>query len=152
VALSGASNAVIVDSQGVGTILNDDPLPTVTINDALPVVEGAIVHVSVSLSAPSGRTVTVDLSTADGTAVAPGDYVSTSGSVTFPAGTVDRTFNVITNRDGLTEPAENFYVVVRNVVNAGVADGLAVCSIRRSGELGGGPALDRAGATLTPLR
>ena len=137
VALSGAANGVVVDSQGVGTILNDDPLPTLTIRDVTVAEASGPAVFTVALNAPSGRTVTVDFATADGTAVAPGDYVTTNGTLTFPAGTISRTISVTVNRDGIPEPAENFYVVLGNAVNAGLADGLSICTIRRSGELGG---------------
>ena len=43
-------------------------------------------NVDVSLSAPSGRTVTVNYATANGTAVQPGDYTTTSGTLSFTPG------------------------------------------------------------------
>src|SRR5262249_10893914 len=60
--LSGASGGTIGDGQGQGTLVNDDPLPAITIPD-LSSVEGdygfPTVNVYVYLSAPSGQTVTV---------------------------------------------------------------------------------------------
>src|SRR5207247_5332657 len=37
--LSGATNSFIADNQGIGTIVNDDPQPAITIND-VTVIEG----------------------------------------------------------------------------------------------------------------
>ena len=82
--LSNAMGADIADGQGVGTILNDDPLPSISIDDVLG-FEGHFGQspftFTVSLSNPSYQTITVDYDTADGTAtVADNDYLSTSGS------------------------------------------------------------------------
>ena len=87
--VTGVINAVVVDGQGVGTIVNDDPLPSLSIND-VTVFEGNAGTVNAvftaTLSAASGQTVTVNYATADGTAVQPADYTSTSGTLTFPWG------------------------------------------------------------------
>ena len=70
--LSNAPNATIADSQGVGTITDDDPLPTLSVDDAI-VSEGDTGTVAatftVSLGSPSGRSVTVQYATVNGTAI-----------------------------------------------------------------------------------
>src|SRR5262249_55322967 len=85
---SGASQATIGKGQAIGTILNDDPAPLVSIND-VRVTEGNVgttpAVFTISLSAPSGQEVSVDFATADGTAVAPGDYQGASGTLQFRA-------------------------------------------------------------------
>ena len=68
------SNATIADGQGLGTITDDDPLPTVSINDVTVTEGNAAPSTRPSRSAsalPSGETVSVDYATADGTATAP---------------------------------------------------------------------------------
>ena len=71
--LSNASNANIGDSHGVGTIIDDDAQPTLSINN-VTVTEGDTgmvnANFTVSLSSASGQTVSVGYSTADGTATA----------------------------------------------------------------------------------
>ena len=71
--LTNPTNATLSDSQGVGTINNDDPVVAIAISD-VAVVEGnsgtTNAVFTVSLSAVSGQTVTVNFATADGTAVA----------------------------------------------------------------------------------
>ena len=47
-----------------------------------------------TLSGPSSQTVTVDYATSNGTAVAPADYASTSGTLTFDPGVTSRTVEV----------------------------------------------------------
>jgi hypothetical protein len=135
--LPAASNAVIVDSQGVGTILNDDPLPSLAITDVTVGENRGPAVFTIRLSAASGRDVTVDYTTADGTATAPIDYAASAGPLTFPAGTTTRTVSVQISADGLPEPVEDFFVVLFNVANASLADGLGVGRIVS----GGGPAL-----------
>src|SRR5207253_3071082 len=85
--LSSPTNATIARPQGVGTILDDDPPPSLSIADA-SVTEGdsSIVNslFPVTLSTATGQTVTVSYATANGTATA-ADYTTTSGTLTFPA-------------------------------------------------------------------
>src|SRR5262249_40625735 len=69
--LSNAGNATIADGQGLGTIIDNDPVPLINISDAT-VVEGDTGTVNlaftVSLSAASGRSVQVGYATGSGTA------------------------------------------------------------------------------------
>ena len=124
--LAGPTNATLADSQGLGTINDNDPTPTLSVNDAT-VIEGNTGTVpatfTVTLSAPSGRNVTVDYATANGTAVAPGDYAVASGVLTFAAGETTKTVNVQVNGDVLNEAAtENFFFNLTNATNATLAD------------------------------
>ena len=80
VTLSGASGAPISRAQGTGTIRNDD-FPALSIND-VTVNEGnsgtTNAVFTVSLSATSPQTITVNYATANGTATAGSDYAATS--------------------------------------------------------------------------
>jgi hypothetical protein len=70
--------------QGLGTITDDDLTPTFSIND-VTVTEGnwdGQRHLQRHASAASGRTTTVDWATANGTAVAPGDYLTGGTTLT----------------------------------------------------------------------
>ena len=100
----------IAIAQGVGTIVDNDPLPDLTVNDVTlpqPATGTANATFSVSLSAASGRTVTVDFATADGTAIAPGDYTAASGTLTFPAGTTTQTIAIEVQSPASPAPATN---------------------------------------------
>ena len=83
--LSNATNSTILDAQGQGTITDNDAAPALSIND-VAVAEGDTgttnATFTVTLSAASGFTVTVNYATADGTAAAGSDYQSTSGTLT----------------------------------------------------------------------
>ncbi len=111
--LSGATNATIADSQGVGTIIDNDPVPSVTIND-VSITEGNFgtktLTFTLTLSAASGQTVTVNYATANGTARAGSDYVAKTGTVTFAAGTTTQTIAITINGDLTKEPNETFFV------------------------------------------
>lgn len=123
--VSNVSGATIAKAQGVGTIVNDDPLPSLSIND-VSVTEGnagtVTATLTVALSAASGQAVTVNYNTADGTAVAPADYVSASGTVTFPPGTNTQTLTITVNGDTTPEADETFTVNLSAAVNATVSD------------------------------
>src|SRR5262249_39163138 len=123
--LTIALNADISDSQGLGTIVNDD-LPSVSIND-VTVTEGnsgtTNAVFTVTLSAASGHAATVNYATADGTALAGGDYFSTNGTLTFAPGTLTQTITVRIIGDTTFEPTETFLVNLSNPTNVTIADG-----------------------------
>ena len=130
--LSGATNAVIGDPQGVGTITDDDPAPAlsisnITVNEGNTGTTNAVF--TVSLSTPSGQTVTVDYATADTTAVAPGDYTAQTGTLTFAAGVTTQQITVAVTGDTVLEVTEAFQVNLTNPVNATLADGQGLGTI-----------------------
>lgn len=86
---------------------------------------------SLSLSAPAGEGgVTIDYSTADGTATAGSDYTAVSaGSATIPEGSTSVTISVDVLGDTVTEPNETFFVNVIGATGANVADAQGVGTI-----------------------
>ena len=123
--LSGATNATIADNQGVGTITDDDPQPTISIGDA-SVTEGDAgttnADFAVALDHASGQSVTVDWTTTAGTAVAGADFVAGSGTVTFAPGQTAKTISVAVKGDTLDEFDETFTVDLSNPVHANLPD------------------------------
>ena len=78
----------------------------------------------VTLSNPSALAVSVNYTTADGTATtADHDYVATSGIVTFAPGQTAQTIVVNVTGDTAIEPNETFTVTLSNPTNATIADG-----------------------------
>lgn len=130
--LSLPVNATIADAQGVGTILDNDNPPVVSIGNA-SVPEGnagtADAVFAVTLSAASGKAVTVDFATAPGTATAGTDYVTASDAVLIPAGQVAGTAVVTVNGDVVDEPDETFFVNLSNPGNATIGDGQGLGTI-----------------------
>ena len=122
--------ATIVDGTGIGTILNDDSAPAVSIGD-LTVNENGTATVTVSLSSASTQNVTVNYATANGTAIAGSDYTSSNGTVSFNAGETVKTFTVGIINDSSYEPNdETFFINLSNVQNAVIADNQAVVTIK----------------------
>jgi chitinase len=126
---------VLVDASAVGTITNDDAAPSLSIGDAAvtEVDPGANVSAvfTVTLSEPSGQPITVDYATANGSAVAPGDFTAKAGTLTFAAGTTSRTIAVAVVGDNVVEGDESFFVNLSNPDPAGVvlADGRGVGTV-----------------------
>jgi subtilisin family serine protease len=136
--LSGATDATIADTQGVGTINDDDvALPTLSIND-VSVMEfnsgTTSANFTVSLSAPSAQTVTVSYTTANGTASAGSDYVAASGTVTFPPYSILQFLPITVNGDTAVEADETFHVNLNSPTNATIADGQGVGTITNDDE------------------
>jgi glucose/arabinose dehydrogenase len=84
---------------------------------------------TVSLSVPSSQSVTVQYATANGTATAGTDYVSKTGTLSFPLNTTSLTIAVTINGDTTVEPNETFFVNLSNPVNATISDGQGVGTI-----------------------
>lgn len=135
--LSGPANATLADSQGVGTILNDDvppPATSISIGDAT-VIEGSCggtprTVFNVTLSAASTQNVSVNYATANGTASSASDYIAASGTFTIPAGSTSGTINILARSDTTIEGDETFFVNLSNPVNATIADGQSQAIIK----------------------
>jgi ribosomal protein L35AE/L33A len=106
--------------------------PTTFIDDVV-VVEGNTGTVNaqftVSLTAISQQTITVDYTTSDGSAIAGSDYIAASGQVTFQPGQTSRPLVVQVNGDETDEPDETFFVNLSNAVNASIGDDQGVGTI-----------------------
>ncbi len=123
--LTGAANALIADSQGTCTIVNDDATPSLSISDAT-ILEGNSGNVNarftVTLLPASNDTVTVNFTTADGTAASGSDYGSQSGTLIFQPNDTSKTIFVPVNGDTIVEPDENFFVDLSGEMNAILKD------------------------------
>jgi len=127
VTLSNAVNAVILDGTAVGTIIDDDGLPLLTISDQT-VLEGDFgttnMVFDVTLSLASADTVTVDYATVNGAATGGADFTSVSGTLTFTPGQTSQQISVAVSGDLIDEgSSEAFTVQLTNPVNAAINDG-----------------------------
>lgn len=106
VMLSGATApAGIANTSATGTINDNDAALAITGGSAL---EGSGLAFTVSRTGYSGAVATVNFATTNTSAMAPGDYVPISGTLTFEAGETAKTVTVLTVDDKLVEPAETF--------------------------------------------
>jgi large repetitive protein len=132
VTLSNPSNALIGDGSGLGTITDDDPVPSLSLNDA-SVTEGnagtTTATFTVTLSAASAKTVTLDWTTAAGSATAGVDYVAGTGSRTILPGATTATVAITVNGDVLDELDETFGITLSNPSNATIVDGAGLATI-----------------------
>ena len=76
---------------------------------------------TVTLSAAATSTVTVDYSTANGTATPGTDSRPQSGTLTFTAGQTTKTIAVVVNGDTTVEPNETFTVTLSSPTGATIA-------------------------------
>ena len=114
-------------ASGVGTILDDDGPPVVSI-DSPTAQEGgpgetAALLFTVSLGAPTAKRVSVEYSDAGtGTAVAGSDYDAVApGTLVFAPGDTARTVEVTIRGDALDEPDETVVLTLADPVNAELA-------------------------------
>ena len=123
--LSGPVNATLAVSQGTGTIIDNNPAPTLSVNN-VTVTEGNSGTLNavftVRLSAASGRNVSVKYQTADGTATAGTDYTARAlTTLIFYPGQTAKTVAVPVKGDLLDEPDETFKLILSGPVNATLA-------------------------------
>jgi bacillolysin len=114
--LSGSTGPPIADSQGVGTIVNDDSSAVLSIGP-VTVIEGdggasTDMTFTVSMTGVPIETVTVDYTATDGSASAGSDYIFTPGSLSFPLGQTTRTITVTVPDDSTVEPDETFSITL----------------------------------------
>jgi hypothetical protein len=107
VTLSAPVNATLADAAAVGTILNDDAqgFSVEDVKVVEPTSGTTTVTFTVTLAPTVGSATTVNYATANGTAVAPGDYAAASGTLSFPANTATRPVAITVNGDGVREGA-----------------------------------------------
>jgi len=116
-------------------VYSSDPMPSLAIAD-VSLAEGAgPATLTVTLSAATGRSVTVQYATANGTAVAPADYAATSGTLTFEPGETSQTFSVPIVADAAYEPHESLTVALSAPAGASLPDPSALVTIQNDDPL-----------------
>jgi hypothetical protein len=139
--LTNANNATTVNPNTVVGVVGDPApgttTPGLSVRDAVVDTSAGMVNVPVLLGGPRGatstKTVTVDYTTNNGTALAGTDYVTTTGTLTFgPGSTVQNISVPIANRSGAA-PSRSFSITLGSVHNAVVTDGTGVVTIGASG-------------------
>ncbi|MEJ7849441.1 MAG: FG-GAP-like repeat-containing protein [Pyrinomonadaceae bacterium] len=124
--LSSPHNAFVTKSVGVGTIVDNDAEPNLTISD-VTANEGSSFRqftFTVSLSAASGKPISLAYSTADGTALVSSDYIASSGNANIVPGNTTLNLNVTVTGDSTHEPNEHFFLNISAAINSVVVDGV----------------------------
>jgi Calx-beta domain len=126
--LSGATNALVADGQGIGTILDDEPRIRVT--DVTKAEGGrnktTLFTFTVTLSAAYDQPVTVSYRTLDNSATtSDNDYVARTGTLTFAPGETSKTVTIEVKGDRKKEGNEYFLLVLHdNSSNSLLTDNL----------------------------
>ncbi len=130
--LSNATGGTLSRDHAVGTILDDDGAPNLSITD-VSVSEGnsgvANARFTVTLSAGPSSTVTVAYATTGGTATPGVDFQTTSGTLSFGTGVTSRTIDVPIKGDVIPEPSETFLVQLSAATGAVITRGRATGTI-----------------------
>ena len=103
---------------------------------------------TVELDAPSGKEISLDYTTSDGTAVAGSDYVATEGTVTFAPGETTKTIEVEIIGDTLDEVDEAFTLALSSPTNVALATTETTATITDNDEP---PTVTIDNVTLTEL-
>ena len=117
------------DTDAPDSQAGDAPV-SIAVQDARA-IEGVdeIISFEVTLTAAASEPVTVDWSTADGTATAGEDYVASSGTLTFAAGETAHTIEVTVLDDAHDEGEETFALRLSGAAGAELADAEATGTI-----------------------
>ena len=129
VAVGDAADAIGPDCETV----QGPMLPSASVAGA-SVAEGnsgtTALSFAVTLSKPVTWDVSVDYATANGSATAPSDFASASGTLTFAPGETSKTITVNVVGDTAIEPDETLSVQLANPVNTAIATASATGTIR----------------------
>jgi hypothetical protein len=128
--LSNATNATIINSTGVGTIIDDDTAvtPTLSINDVTTYrgLSGSkTMTFTVSLNTALSYPVTVNAATSNLSAIAGVDYAAKSQTLTFAAGQTTAQFSVTIYGTSIASADKIFCV---KLTNGGVAISRTIAS------------------------
>ena len=124
--------AQLTNSPSATVVYSTEPsTPTLSITGASG-TEGtdSSITFTVTLDEAATDTVTVDYATSDGTADAGDDYTSTTGTLTFDAGTTSKTISVSIADDTDDESDETFTVTLSNTSGADLGTATATGTIR----------------------
>jgi probable HAF family extracellular repeat protein len=119
---SATGGAFIADGQGVGTIVDDEPRVSITDVSQNEGNSGTKPFTfTVSLSAASTVSVSLNYATANGSAKAGEDYDAKSGALVFSAGQTSKTVSVDVRGDRKLEGQEVFYLNLSGATGAFLA-------------------------------
>jgi chitinase len=128
--LSSPVGATTGTSQAIGTILNPNIPPQLSVSNAAVIAStsGSITATfTVSLSSPSTQAVTVDYATSDGTATAGVNYVAIPTTLlTFTPGQTEQSVMVTVDSEAATASVASFAVRLSNPTGAAIAGSAAV--------------------------
>lgn len=112
-----SGGGLILESQAVGTIIDNDASPSFAVNN-VSVSEGGQLNFSVTKTGSTQLVYSVHYDTSNGTAQAGTDYTAVSGTLNFSASQSSRTVTVSTIEDTAIEANETLYLNLSNASGA----------------------------------
>ena len=129
ITLSNPTLATITDSTGTLTITDDDTAPSISIGNVTAAENTGNATMTATIDAASGKDITFDYATSNGTATAGSDYTAGSGSLTIAAGQTTKTFTVAITNDSTDENNETVIVAISNAANTSNSSASATLTI-----------------------
>ncbi len=120
--LAGPVNASLGAGESVVTILDDDAVPVISIDDVSAGESEVGAVFTVRLSSPTSLEVSLRYATEDETATAGEDYQETRGTLSFEAGELAKQIRVPVLDDDVDEENETFLVRLSAPENAEIGD------------------------------
>jgi len=123
--VDAGTSPAIADGSGLGTIVNDDARPRISVGDVGTTEGNTGTHAMrfpVRLDRASSTTVTARFTTADGSATSPSDYAARSGTVTFAPGTTLQYVDIQVRGDRVKEPNETLTLNAYSPTGASLLD------------------------------
>ena len=114
----GPSDPVLGNATAIGTILDDDVRPELSIADLTAAENDGTATLTVTRTGALGGTDSVGYASADDSAEAGSDYTPTSGTLTFSPGQSTATISVPLVDDAVFEGDESFTVALANPASA----------------------------------
>ncbi|MBI5255743.1 MAG: hypothetical protein HY855_04535 [Burkholderiales bacterium] len=128
-------NVTVGQAKIPATIVDDDAprgTPSLRLDDQAVNETDQTVTLYVTLDRPSASTVTVDYTTADGSAQAGTDYRAATGTLSFAPGEMVKAITLTVWDDALAESDERFEVHLKNAVNGTLGDAAGSVMIGRN--------------------
>ncbi len=132
--LSGVQGATPGNSTSTATIVDNEVVPVLTIDDVTAAEDAGAAVFVVRLSGTTSLAVSVRYATSDETATAGGDYTETQGTLRFGATEVEKEIRVPVVADNLDEEDETFLVTLSGAENAVIGDGVGRGTIMHNDE------------------
>jgi gliding motility-associated-like protein len=131
-----SNNTLNTEIKGIGTIIDNDAAPSITMNNSREDEGIDLVH-TIIISHPCSAPILIDMNTSDNLAISPDDYIAISESLTIE-GTVDPnnantqvSFSIVSILDNLNELDEEILNVIGAVTttNIGMQDLIKTATI-----------------------
>jgi hypothetical protein len=133
-----AAWAELCKKEGFFTVTGAPVQPSLSINDVTVNENAGTATLQICASAASASPITVNYSTANGSAVSGGDYAASTGTATIPAGQLCATVTVNITDDNTNEPTESFTVNLSGANGATIADNAGTVTITDNDAAPGG--------------